>query len=83
VYTFSYCLNLYVYTFSCCLNSDLSSFAPQVSERDSLWENPHATTTSWRSCVERRSDEIDLLVFFVGSFELQIVLEQGFVPNFI
>jgi hypothetical protein len=52
-----------VYTFSYCLNYNLSSCAPQGSERDSLWENPHAAATSWKSYVERRSDEIDLLVF--------------------
>jgi len=36
--------------------------ALQVSERDSLWENPHAAATSWKPCAERRSDEISDLV---------------------
>jgi len=33
-----------------------------VSERDSLWENPHAAATSWKPCAERRCDEISDLV---------------------
>ncbi|CAN6193369.1 unnamed protein product, partial [Urochloa humidicola] len=45
-----------------CRKEGIRLHCPRVSERGSLWENPHAAATSWKPCAERRSDEISDLV---------------------
>ncbi|CAM0909546.1 unnamed protein product [Alopecurus aequalis] len=45
-----------------CRKDGIRLHCPGVTDRGSLWENPHAAATSWKPCAERRSDEISDLV---------------------
>ncbi|CAD6338577.1 unnamed protein product [Miscanthus lutarioriparius] len=45
-----------------CRKEGIRLHCPRVSQRDTLWENPHAAATSWKPCAERQSHEVSDLV---------------------
>ncbi|AQK66504.1 O-fucosyltransferase family protein [Zea mays] len=53
---------------------------PQVRQRDSLWENPHAAATWWKPCAERQSHEVSgkykIRVFWLKQLSTRHSLEK-------